>query len=198
MSRITPVILFAALAALHLTACASCPFEERCNGNVLEVCSLGVDQMFGDPSYSSSPCEDPNPVCVATGSGSAQCAVAADATCADGTPDRCEAQARAVRCLSGYEVAEACAPDGNDCLMVDSAAHCAIGPARTCDRETYDNSCEDSVHLLYCINGLVTRKDCSLDKPGVCAPNTPKDQYEQTAYCESDETAVSDAGVDGG
>lgn len=191
------LLLLTLAAALQLLACASCPYDQRCNGNKLESCELGVDQMFGDPSYTTQDCEDPNAVCVETGARTAQCVMSAEAKCGPASADRCSADGLAVTCSDGYEVATDCAPDGNECLIVDLRARCAVLPATSCDQDSYDNSCEDDYHLLYCQNGLVTRKHCSVSSPGKCEPHQPKDQYEQTAYCRDTSTRAADAGSNG-
>jgi len=190
------LFLLTLATALELLACASCPYEQQCNGNKLEVCDLGVDQMFGDPSFFSEDCEAPNTVCVQTGSRTAQCVMAADATCDARQPGRCSSDGLAISCKAGYEVASDCSRDGNDCLIVDQRARCAVAPAVACDREVYDNSCEDDTHLLYCADGLVARMDCWTDGKQMCEPHQPKDQYEQSAFCRDTMTGVSDAGVD--
>lgn len=168
----------AASSAALLVGCARCPYESRCNGNVLEVCTVGVDQMFGDPSYASTPCEGVNPVCVDAPSGRSLCARAASAPCADASVTRCDTPDVAVRCEEGFEVAEDCATDENSCVTLPSRSRCARAPVTTCDVERQASVCEDATHLLSCVDGLLTRRDCSL-RAGDCTP-APNGS---TAYC---------------
>ena len=200
MIRSLPTIL-SLLLGTAFAGCASCPYDQRCDGDQLEVCLLGVDQMFGDPSYSKSACEAPNPVCVETSKRHAQCVIAEDQRCSAGeTPPRCEPDALAVRCERGYAVAEDCAVADNDCFVVGDEAHCGVAPPRSCTWDTYRNNCEDDGHLLFCSGGFVARSACGVDTPSVCEPHVPKDEYEQSAYCRSPmpPTPTPDAGVSGG
>lgn len=171
--------------ALFLSGCARCPYQQRCNGDVLEVCSLGVDQLVGPPSYGKSKCESPNPVCKDTSAGEAECVMPEAPTCDSGVAPRCVAGELAVHCVSGYQVATDCAADDNACIEVSGNALCARGPPTACDPKTYRNTCEDAGHLLYCRNALVTRQACDHERAGTtCVAHVPRDAFEQTAYCQ--------------
>lgn len=198
MIRALATTLTMALAGAVLTGCASCPYDQRCDGDQLEVCLLGVDQMFGDPSYSKSACAAPNPVCVETSKRHALCVIAEDQRCDADTPPRCEPEALAVRCERGYAVAEDCTAADNACFVVGAEAHCGVSPPQSCTWDTYRNRCEDDGHLLFCSGGFVARSACGVDSPSVCEPHVPKDEYEQSAYCRSPAVASQDAGASGG
>ncbi len=172
-------------ASLLLSGCARCPYQQRCNGNVLETCSLGVDQLVGKPSYAKVACANPNPVCQETVEGEAECVMPEAPPCDSGTAPRCDAPERAVHCVSGYQAATDCAADDNACVEVSGNALCARGPATACDPKTYRNTCEDAGHLLYCEHALVTRQSCDHERAGnTCVPHVPRDAFEQTAYCQ--------------
>ena len=173
-------------AALVLGGCARCPYDQRCNGNVLEVCSLGVDQMVGSPSYSASTCADPNPVCQATSDRGAACVMPQAPKCDSNFVPQCATGELAVHCEGGYQVATNCTVDDNACVATEGRARCARTPITSCSAKTHRNSCEDATHLLYCREELVARQDCSNEPTKVCTPNVPRDAYEQSAFCQAE------------
>lgn len=182
-----------ALLLLLATGCASCPYDQRCDGDTLQICTLGVDQMVGDPGYARLPCEAPNPVCVETGKRTAQCVMPEAPRCDADFAEQCQAGTLAVTCAHGYQVALDCAADDNACLVVEGRVHCALSPATACDSAAYPQSCEDDAHLLHCAGGLVARRDCGNEPRGRCEPHVPQDEYERSAYCQT--PPEPDAGV---
>ena len=65
--------MFFALLPLLIACNNDCSFTERCDGDVLQVCGSGVDQMFGREVH-ETPCADLNPVCVEIDASNAMCA----------------------------------------------------------------------------------------------------------------------------
>jgi hypothetical protein len=81
----------AVLGVLALTGakgCNDCDFWAYCEGNVRVVCGAGVDQQVGR-KVTRTPCEAPNPVCVA-GEREALCVRSAEARCPFPSPRRCD------------------------------------------------------------------------------------------------------------
>ncbi len=130
----TPTLLpaTALLAAALLTGCPSCPYESACDDSTLQWCSIGVDQMVGDPEEGARECKAPNPVCVELDEQTAQCVTSGERTCDETVTPACE-EGTVARCERGYVVAEDCAGHGNACVVVEAAPRCALEPAQQCD-----------------------------------------------------------------
>lgn len=183
-ARVAPLLL--ALVPF-LPGCPECAYESRCDGAVVKTCSLGVDQMVGDPARGRIPCEGENPVCVNLDRRTAQC-VRADAPRCDAAEftDFCDDGA-AVRCVEGYEVADDCAAHGNVCELGDGAAsatseaRCVLAPATACDPANYTETC-DGTGLITCEGGVVARRDCAVERPGqTCVVH--RSEWGRSVYC---------------
>ena len=148
---------------LLLWACTKpCEFTARCDGDVLETCSVGVDQLVGSGISRTDCTETVNPVCVTHGDDAAQCAMERTPTC-DLPEPQCDGDV-ILACSAGYLVADDCALAGPTCVTHpdDGAPVCAVDPVTSCDRETFLQTCatEDSVYA--CLDGVVTELDCDL------------------------------------
>jgi hypothetical protein len=157
------------MIVVALLGCAKeCEYAARCDGNMLQTCSLGVDQMFGS-GESERLCEGVNPVCVEVEEDVAFCARSASATCDDSLVHRCEDDS-IISCQAGYEVAEDCALNGPDCLIDDGEPVCAQAPLTACVEASYPKHCEGT-SVVSCHEGRVEAFDCDLYEPGSrCAP----------------------------
>lgn len=169
-----------AILAFGLTGCPSCPYDSRCEGSTLKTCSVGVDQMVGDPSWSEVECRAPNMFCVATDDDSAQCAMSDETDCAPPFDPMC-GSGSVVTCVAGYRVAEDCSGHGNVCIDRDGPL-CALLPATECDNDEFNSYC-DGDSIIFCGNGYVAAKDCTLN-----VTDTTCMLYEgdtTSAYCGS-------------
>ena len=119
-------LLLAFFSLSLLTACGNeCSFHEQCDGNVLQVCGEGADQVFGREVY-ETPCEDLNDVCVEIDDKAAMCAAdpatACDldthtATCDGDVLTTCTGvmYTQPVDYDTAYEILVDCAADGMTC-----------------------------------------------------------------------------------
>lgn len=81
--------LCAPLVLLSAVACDNeCSFFERCNGDVLEICGDGADQVVGR-RVNSYPCEGANATCVENTDDSASCVAAPATECDDAFVPTC-------------------------------------------------------------------------------------------------------------
>ena len=166
---------------LMLAGCPSCPYESRCEGNVLKSCFVGVDQLVGSPAWSESACTEPNAVCVNVDSRSAQCVIDEARRCDDDAEPRCEGGS-VVRCRLGFEVAEDCEGHDNACFELPSGARCAQSPLRPCDAEAFERRCEGG-RVVECQAGYVKSIDCRLNDPNSVCKEYVND-YGRGAYCD--------------
>ena len=80
-------VFLVTIGMVSISACGpNCEFDQRCDGNVLETCSVGVDQIVGDPEYDRMECAGSTPVCVELSDVSAVCAPSETESC---EPDTC-------------------------------------------------------------------------------------------------------------
>jgi len=78
------------VSSMFTVACNNeCSFFERCNGDVLEVCGDGPDQVV-NRKVRSSPCEAPNTICRPSTDDDARCVHASATACDDDTAARCD------------------------------------------------------------------------------------------------------------
>jgi hypothetical protein len=167
--------------SLWLAGCPSCPYESKCEGDVLKTCSVGVDQVVGSPQRSARACRAPNPVCVTLNEDRAQCAMEAEPGCGAAFAGYC-ADGLRIECSAGYRVAEDCAAHGNTCFELDDGPRCAREPLTVCNPPDIDSRCEGDV-LIACVYGYLKAEDCSLaPEPEVCTPF--QNDYGRGAYCE--------------
>lgn len=180
MTRPTPLLLLLPLL-LVLPACPECAYESRCDGGAVKTCSLGVDQLVGDPSRGRIPCEGENPVCVDLDRRTAQCVRTGAPRCDADFTERCDGGA-AVRCVEGYEVADDCAAHGNACELGDGPeARCVLAPATACDPADYTETCEGT-GLVGCEGGIVARRDCAVERAGLtCVVH--RSEWGRSVYC---------------
>ncbi|MBN1945244.1 MAG: hypothetical protein JW797_06175 [Bradymonadales bacterium] len=172
--------LVALAAAFLWLGCPSCPYEARCEGNVLHTCWLGVDQLVGSPARDAVECRAPNPVCVDLDDRNAQCVMDDQATCQEPFDPFCE-EGAVVDCVEGYEVAEDCAGNGNGCHDIDGSVFCAVAPLTPCIMGEYRTRCDDT-RVLSCQRGFVTARDCAAyETPTFCVEYTS--EYGRSAYC---------------
>ena len=170
-------------SAMFLTGCPNCEYESRCDGDSLKVCSVGVDQLAGDESRGTIPCDGENPVCVDLDRETAQCVRAGQPACDADFAEICEGNV-AVRCHAGYQVAEDCAAAGNVCAVVAGAALCAFAPLAACDPATHVATCDGRGELA-CERGVVSRLDCAdVDPHGICVVS--RSEYGRSVYCGVD------------
>jgi hypothetical protein len=172
-SRAASTVLAAALslALLGLTGCDNeCGFDTRCNGDNLETCGEGPDQIFHRRVH-SSPCSAPNTACVEV-SGEAAC-VAPTRTACDATfVPRCEGE-NAVSCASvGYETLTSCDADVQHCILAtpdqEPVAACVLASDTRCD-ETTKARCADEIAISCNPRlGYLVGVDCVKDDPSTC------------------------------
>jgi len=174
------VLVVAMLGAPALIGCARCPYETQCEGNVLHMCTLGIDQLVGNPELGERTCEAPNPVCVNLDDRHAQCTMTGQSDCTDALVPAC-GEGTVVRCTSGYQVAEDCAGNGNGCFVVDSAPRCALDPPTVCAAQQYVTHCAQGA-LISCVEGYETSRNCAYDVAGETCQESSSDAG-QTAYC---------------
>ncbi|MFH1807436.1 MAG: hypothetical protein ABIJ09_01730 [Pseudomonadota bacterium] len=175
------LLVLALVIALAQVGCARCPYETQCEGNILKFCTLGVDQLLGDPSTGEMTCTAPNPVCVNLDERTAQCTMTGEADCEDSLEPAC-VDGSVVRCASRYRVAEDCAGHGNGCFVVDSAPRCAMDPLTTCDRTQFTSHCAEQ-SLITCVDGYETSRLCSHDRAESTCQDYSSDAG-QSAYCD--------------
>lgn len=146
---------------LILLACAKpCEFVARCDGTVLETCSLGVDQLFGS-GVSKTDCSTTlNPVCLETATDVAFCTLDDSVTCTEGA-SRCDGDLAITCNANGFEVAKDCSTNGPTCVLdADDQALCAIDPAMPCDSDTFESRCDGDL-LITCGDGLLRSRECA-------------------------------------
>jgi hypothetical protein len=176
-------VLACSLPALLLAGCPSCPYDTRCDGDVLLFCSVGVDQMVGSPSKTSRACVAPNPVCVDLDERTAQCAMDASSACDLEFVPRCEG-GLLVGCTRGKLVAEDCVGHGNACFELAAGPRCAQDPLTACDNQDYTTHCFEDL-IVACTAGYVQIRHCGLDRPnGTCQEY--ENEYGRGAYCIGD------------
>lgn len=179
MKRSALVLL---LSTPLLPGCPECEYDSRCDGAAVKTCSLGVDQVAGDPERGRIPCEGENPVCVNLDRRTAQCVREGSPRCdAADFEERCDGDV-VVRCIDGYEVAEDCPADGNVCdVSPEAGARCAYPPLESCDPAEYAQAC-DGTGLLSCESGVVKRRDCARLEPlSTCVVH--RSEYGRSVYC---------------
>jgi hypothetical protein len=165
---------------MPLVGCGNeCSFNQRCNGNVLETCGEGPDQMF-NRTVSSRECADPNPICVEYGPnlGRARCVREPAELCDENSlQPYCDGNVR-VACTRGtsfsgcgdgscppeqegwYITGTDCTQGGPECVETEESAVCARTPPVECDEATYTSSCDGDVTLVICRDGLVSELLC--------------------------------------
>ena len=178
--RIFTAVLACTLLGLPLAGCPSCPYETKCDGNVLKSCSVGVDQMVGSPAKASRACQDPNPACVSLDERTAQCAMDAASECQPDFVPRCEGGV-VVSCAYGYLVAGDCVGHGNACFELAPGPRCALEPLTDCDPEEFYSRCSGDL-VLSCTGGYLQTQDCGLgERDGSCEEY--ENDYGRSAYC---------------
>lgn len=125
-------IFLAAAMFLALNGCGNeCSFKEQCNGNVLEICGEGPDQVV-NRKVSSTPCEAPNEVCVEPTEGMAYCARSPQTSCDDTFDGACDGTVR-LMCspklinpegAPRFVVAFDCADSNQTCVDEGMTARC--------------------------------------------------------------------------
>lgn len=171
-----PLTALLLLTVAGLYGCPSCPYEEACDGDTLLTCSLGVDQLVGDPEELEIPCEAPNPTCVTVDERNALCAIDEGRTCAPSSAPRCEGDTL-ISCKTGFEFAEDCAAAGNVCGEVDGEARCYLEPLTACDVD-FSPYCDGDLRGS-CVVGYVELEDCAARGDGwTCGESrTPGNPY---------------------
>jgi hypothetical protein len=87
---LTCVFIAGVIGLMGADACGNeCNFYQRCDGNTLELCGGGVDQLIGR-EVQRVPCEAPNPACVELEGGEALCATSATPCDVETYVGRCE------------------------------------------------------------------------------------------------------------
>ena len=172
--------LFSCLTCL-ITACPTCPYESQCQGNTLNSCWLGVDQLVGDPGEISLVCQSPNPTCVNLDERNALCVMDEAATCEPDLAPYCSDE-RAVSCQDGYLVASDCDAHGNGCLFLNGLARCVLEPVVECDPQTLLKYCRNG-SLIQCVGGYVSAEVCALRSPPASCVQI-ESEYGTTAYCD--------------
>lgn len=153
---------------LFLLACSKpCEYTARCDGSVLETCSLGVDQLFGSGESETNCPDTVNPVCHSPEPDVAFCTLDDEIMCEEGAT-RCDGDIAITCNESGFEVGQDCTTFGPTCVLNEGEAQCALDPVESCDNATYERSCE-GIDLIVCNGGLVTQRVCDDDK--VCGLN---------------------------
>ncbi len=180
LSRIILAATLVTALGLPLAGCPSCPYDSKCDGDVLKTCSVGVDQIAGKPDKGSRQCASPNPVCVTLDERTAQCAMDDATECDAGFIPRCEGGV-VVACANGYLVATDCEGNGNACVELAPGPRCALEPLTDCDPAEYESRCAgDSV--ISCVDGFVQAQNCSLGQlDGTCEEY--ESDYGRSAYC---------------
>ncbi len=151
-----------ASATLAVGCTPECTFAARCDGDVLETCHVGVDQMVGSP-ISRHVCEAPNPRCVQAADDVALCVTAAAAACDSGYTPACQNDA-ATKCTSGFVVATDCSLHGPSCVLTTTEAVCAVEPLTSCDAQTHVAQCAGNT-VLRCRDGYVQAEVCDAYVP---------------------------------
>jgi len=124
--------LVAVAALLVVNACGNeCSFHSQCNGEVLEICGEGPDQVV-NRKVRSVPCEAPNATCVEPVEDYAYCARAPATTCDDTFDESCDGTVRlmcstklispegAPRFVLGFD----CADENQTCVDEGTTTRC--------------------------------------------------------------------------
>jgi len=145
--------------AVQLAACHECEYQQRCQGDVLQVC-IPAAHGVGSASDSYQPCDGPNPYCVETGDDTAGCFHSRQECEVDASTDSCDGDV-ALRCdEGGHEFAEDCAASGNLCASnTPTGARCVFESFTECDEET-PRRCEGDL-LVRCVDGALEAMDCA-------------------------------------
>ena len=102
------------LLPLLLGACTQpCEFTARCDGSVLETCSIGPDQLVGSGIGRTDCADTVNPYCVSIDD-FAMCATESTPSCDLEEPE-CDGDV-VLDCTLGFVVAEDCALAGPTCI----------------------------------------------------------------------------------
>ncbi|MDI1481342.1 hypothetical protein [Polyangium sp. y55x31] len=125
-------IFLAAATFLVVNGCGNeCSFKEQCNGNVLEICGEGPDQVVNRKVH-DTPCVAPNEVCVEAAEDVAYCARAPQASCDDTFDESCDGTFR-VTCrpkliapegVPRFVVAVDCADSNKTCVDEGMTTRC--------------------------------------------------------------------------
>ncbi len=167
--------------ALLVSGCPNCDYESRCDGDVVKICSMGVDQIAGDASHDRIPCPAESPTCVKLDKSTAECVRPGKPKCGDDFKPRCDGDLVVV-CVSDYEVADDCTRAGNACTMVGEVPVCAMAPVTGCDPTTYVETCEGTTELVCTFEGVVARLDCAAGDPlATCVVH--RSEYGRSVYC---------------
>jgi len=178
--RVLSAALTCCLLGLPLAGCPSCPYDSKCDGDVLKTCSLGVDQIAGKPSKTARACADPNPVCVTLDERTAQCAMDDATECDAEFIPRCEGGI-VVSCANAFLVAQDCVGNGNACFELAPGPLCALDPLTDCDPSEFESYCQGA-SVISCPSGYLQAQDCSLGNPdGACEDY--ENDYGHSAYC---------------
>ncbi len=144
--------------------CNECSFWSRCDGDVLEVCGEGPDQVVGR-DIRRFPCEAPNETCATHGDRNqyASCVRAPKVECdVDSFDAYCDSNVL-VDCGAGWEQGRDCTSDGPVCVVGDNGAICAVDPITSCDPETYEVRC-DGLQRYSCTSaGYEKIRTCKLE-----------------------------------
>ncbi len=161
---IKPAILglLVATATASMACTTECTFKARCDGDLVETCSVAVDQLVGSP-ISRKPCQAPNPKCVQVEDDVARCVTAEDAVCDKSYIPQCLNNA-ATTCTTGFVVARDCTVLGPGCVLNGSEAVCAVDPLVACESDSYVTSCQDNT-VLRCRRGFVQGEACDAYVP---------------------------------